>query len=568
MAHAGALTLDLSCRDWEERIRGRRSLVPAAAHGINPAETDRAIKIFDKLRLPDVPGTPALAEAGGAWFREIVGVLLGSIDTDTGNRVVRELFLLAAKKSSKTSYGAALMMTALIMNDRPRAEFLLVAPTQAVAELAFSQAAGMTQIDSTGFLQRWMQVQDHVKCITNRRTKAQLKIKTFETSVLTGVKPAGVLIDELHEISRNAKAARIIGQIRGGLLPIPEAFLAFITTQSDEPPAGAFRAELNMARAIRDGRAGDAGAAMLPVLYEFPSDIVRDRRWQDSAYWPMVTPNLGKSITIERLVADYQTASYKGEDEIRRWASQHLNIEIGVGLKSDGWPGAEFWEAAEDSALTLEKILIRSEVVVVGIDGGGLDDLFGLAVVGRDRETSDWLSWSHAWCHRSVLERRKSIAARLLQAQVAGELTIVEHAAEDIEEIVALIADIDGRHLLACVAVDPAGLGELVEALRAIDVTQDGDRVMGAPQGYAMMNAIKTAERKTENGSLKHAPNALMDWCVGNVKIEPTATAIRATKQNAGDAKIDPWMALMDAVTMMVRDPKPHGYIDIEALIA
>jgi len=75
---------------------------------------------------------------------------------------------------------------------------------------------------------------------------------------------------------------------------------------------------------------------------------------------------------------------------------------------------------------------------------------------------------------------------------------------------------------------------------------------------YAMMNAIKTAERKCENGSLKHAPSKLMDWCVGNVKIEPTATAIRATKQSAGDAKIDPWMALMDAVTVMVRDPKPQ----------
>ena len=43
---------------------------------------------------------------------------------------------------------------------------------------------------------------------------------------------------------------------------------------------------------------------------------------------------------------------------------------------------------------------------------------------------------------------------------------------------------------------------------------------------------------------------------VGNVKIEPTATAIRATKQNAGDAKIDPWMAAMDAVTVMSRNPE------------
>jgi phage terminase large subunit-like protein len=158
-----------------------------------------------------------------------------------------------------------------------------------------------------------------------------------------------------------------------------------------------------------------------------------------------------------------------------------------------------------------------------------------------------------------VLERRKSIASRLEAAQADGELTIVEHATEDIEDIVELIDDINRKKLLAGVAVDPAGIGEFVEALRAVKITQEGDQVIGAPQGYAMMNAIKTAERKVENGTLKHTPNKLMDWCVGNVKIEPTATAIRATKQNAGDAKIDPWMALMDAVIVMVRDPKPQA---------
>ena len=99
-----------------------------------------------------------------------------------------------------------------------------------------------------------------------------------------------------------------------------------------------------MARAIRDGRAGAAGAAMLPVLYEFPHDIARERAvWERPEHWPMVTPNMGRSITIDRLVSDYETAKHKGDDEIRRWASQHLNIEMGIGMKTDGWPGAEFW---------------------------------------------------------------------------------------------------------------------------------------------------------------------------------------------------------------------------------
>jgi hypothetical protein len=64
-----------------------------------------------------------------------------------GDPLIRELFLLAPKKSSKTSYGAAMMLTALLMNKRPRAEFLLIAPTQSVADLAFSQAVGMIELD-------------------------------------------------------------------------------------------------------------------------------------------------------------------------------------------------------------------------------------------------------------------------------------------------------------------------------------------------------------------------------------------------------------------------------------
>jgi len=59
-----------------------------------------------------------------------------------------------------------------------------------------------------------------------------------------------------------------------------------------------------------------------------------------------------------------------------------------------------------------------------------------------------------------------------------------------------------------------------------------------------------------------------MDWCVGNLKIEPTATAIRATKQNAGDAKIDPVMALFDAVTVMIRNPEAPSVFDADSWIA
>jgi phage terminase large subunit-like protein len=169
-----------------------------------------------------------------------------------------------------------------------------------------------------------------------------------------------------------------------------------------------------------------------------------------------------------------------------------------------------------------------------------------------------WLTWSHAWCHRDVLKRRKKIAPMLLDFGKAGHLTIIESALEDIASIVEIIGMVKDRGLLSSVAVDPAGLGEFVDALAApeVDITQDNGLLVGVPQGYALMNAIKTAERRLSNGMLQHAGGTMMAWCVANLKIEPTATAIRATKQTAGDAKIDPAMALFDAVTMMVKNPE------------
>jgi phage terminase large subunit-like protein len=265
---------DFSCIDWEDRITDGRSLIPKLA--LDEKIANRALGVFNSLKLPDVPGTPALEDASGEWFRDVVAALFGSLEN--GARMVRELFLMIPKKNSKTTNGAALMLVALMMNRRPRAEFLLIGPTQAISELAFNQAVGMIATDPE--LSRLFKIQDHIKKITYRGSVvSSLQIKTFDASVLTGVKPVGVLIDELHELGKISGAANVIRQIRGGLLPFPEAFLVFITTQSDKPPAGAFKAELLKARKIRDGKIPARG--MLPVLYEFPRALIDNGAWRD-----------------------------------------------------------------------------------------------------------------------------------------------------------------------------------------------------------------------------------------------------------------------------------------------
>jgi phage terminase large subunit-like protein len=537
---------DLSCPDWETRLRERRSLLPDLPLNLEAAE--KAVRIFRGLRLADVQDTPLVADAGAEWFEDIVRVLFGSLDPTWKERAIRELFLLVPKKNGKTTYGGLLMLTGFLMNQRPNATFIMCAPDHGVADIAYSAVRGAIELNPV--LQAKLHIRDHLKTVVHRDNKAKLQIMTFDPAALTGQKCAGVLIDELHVSAKNAKAASAIRQLRGGMLPFPEAFMAFITTQSEDAPSGVFHAELTKARKIRDGQ---QKGAMLPVLYELPPAMQADpEQWRDSANWHMVTPS--PALKIPRLVEEFNTAEATGEGELRAWASQHLNVEIGLALHSDRWVGADFWPNGA-AKVTLEYLIKNSVVITIGIDGGGLDDMLGLAVVGRT-EDGDWLLWTHAWIHPVVLQRRKSEAPRFRDFERDGDLTIVNEIGDDVQQVADYVEQVEKSGLLDRVGVDQAGIGAVVDAI--VDKGIDHERIVGIPQGWRLVGAIKTAERKLAEGALQHSGSPLMSWCVGNAKVEPRGNAILITKQAAGTAKIDPLMAMFDAVALMAMNPKPR----------
>ncbi len=556
---------DFACKDWRERLRDGRTLVPDLP--LDKEWADVAVDFFNGLHLPDVPGRPALKTAAGEWQRDIVRAVFGSLSKDKV-RQVPELFAMVPKKNSKTTGGAAIMLTAMLMNKRPRAEFILVGPTQEIADLAFQQAAGMIDADPAGMMQKKFKVQEHIKTIVHTGTKAKLKIKTFDLKVMTGAKPAGVLVDELHQIATNSFAGRVLRQIRGGTIANPEAFLIFITTQSDEPPSGVFKSELQHARAVRDGRVKES--RMLPVLYEFSEEEQTSpaKPWLDPANWPKVLPNLGLSITLDRLKSDFEEAKQKGEEEVRIWASQHLNVEIGLALHNDRWRGADYWEGAKLEGLTLDELLRRCEVVVVGIDGGGLDDMLGMAVLGRTRTTHEWLLWTHAWVQKDVINLRPEISEKLRDFEADGDLTVCESPTQDVTELADIVQRIEQAGLLPeklGVGLDPYAISAIVDALAERQI--GGETLSAIRQGAALSPASWGMERKLKDGTLWHAGQPLMAWCVGNARTEQRGNAILITKQTAGRSKIDPLVAAFNAVMLMSRNPLATK-IDLDAWLS
>lgn len=553
---------DMSCKDWEARLREGRPLMPTLP--LFREEADMAVRLYNALRLPDVPGLPTMAEASGDWFRDIVAAVFGSVDPATRERWIREFFVLVGKGNSKTTNSAGLMLVAMLMIPRPRAEYIFVGPTQAISDLAYAQAVGMIEADPA--LKKRFHVRDHLKEIVDRLRKSKLKVKTFDLNILTGPRPVGVLIDELHLLGKHPATGKVLAQIRGGMEKSPESFMVIITTQADEPPAGAFREELNYARAVRDGR---IQGRTLPILYEFPDAIARSNtEWQRADLWPMVMPNLGRSLQLPSLLQSWQKAKDTSPADAQVWASQHLNIEVGLGLKTDRWRGTDHWERAADQHLSLREILDRSEVVVVGIDGGGLDDLLGLAILGRCATTRTWLHWGRAWVDASVLQLRKSEETKFRDYEAAGDLVIVEDMEQAFSEAADLVAEVRDAGLLGKVGLDPMGVGALVDALAERDISGEG-MVVGISQGWTLNGAIKTTEIKLKNLTLRHAGQPIMAYAVGNAKAEPKGNAVTITKALSGAGKIDPLMALFNCVALMSRNPQSQSggsvYDDIGA---
>jgi phage terminase large subunit-like protein len=328
-----------SVPDWADRIRRGDSIIPPP---IFPGQAEEALAIFKSLRIVDAPGSPTMEEACAEWVFDIVRSVFGAYDAKSGRRLIQEWFICIPKKSSKSTIAAGIMMTALILNWRESAEFAVLAPTVEVANNAYAPARDMVRKDDD--LNAMMLVQTHEKKITHRDKNATLKVLAADSNTVGGKKSVGTLIDELHLFGKVISAENMFREALGGLASRPEGFVIYLTTQSDEPPAGVFKQKLQYARDVRDGVVIDNG--FQPIIYEHPPEMVKsgDHLLLENMW--MTNPNMGYSVDQAFLEREYRKAENAGQESLRGFLAKHANVELGLNLRSDRWAGADYWEQA------------------------------------------------------------------------------------------------------------------------------------------------------------------------------------------------------------------------------
>lgn len=579
-----------ACPDWETRIVKAQTLIPFEPlfhdAAIEALETFGALKIVDQ---GDAANAPCFEDVCRPWIKEFVAQIFGSYENDTGKRHITEYFLLISKKNGKSTTAAGIMLTALILNWRQEAEFLILSPTKEIADNSFGAAQAMIAADED--LQALFLVQSHIRTITHLETRAVLKVVAADSNTVSGKKAAGVLIDELWLFGKMANADKMLLEATGGLASRPEGFIIYLTTQSDDPPTGVFKDKLEYARGVRDGTIFDP--QFLAVIYEFPMWMLQQSLHKLPENFYVTNPNLTDhpfndmpntgSVNVDYIRREWRKAKETGEHAVRIFLAKHLNVEIGLNLRADRWPGADFWEAAGvlKKVYTLEQMVEECEVIAAGVDGGGLDDLLGFAAVGRRREfewvdipelfdedtgitipatrayMQRWVIYMHAWAHPSVLSRRKDIESKLRELAKEGTVTLVNRIGQDVDQLAMMVKKLDNSGLLFQIGMDPNCIGGVMDAILLQNV--EPEKMVKVNQGYTLGGPIKTAERKIAELVLVHDGNALGNWCVGNAKVKVVGNAIVVTKQLSGTAKIDPLMALFNAVALMSLNPEAQN---------
>ncbi len=565
-------TWTTACPDWERRIVAKEPLI--AFPPLFPEVAAAKMAVFEALSVVDLGINPAtdrywtIGDSADQWLLDFARAIFGAYDAETGQQLIRQGMLLVSKKNTKSTIAAGIMLTELICGWRPSDENLILAPTIEVAGNSFKPACDMIRADEE--LDALLHIQEHIRLITNRATKATLKVVAADSATVSGKKASRVLVDELWLFGEKNNADAMFREATGGQASRPEGYTLFLTTQSDKPPAGVFKSKLEYARDVRDGKI--ANPKFLPVLYEFPQDMIAAEKHHDPANWYVTNPNLGRSVSLDFLKDEYSEVENSEDGTKQVFFAKHLNIEIGVGLRYDAWVGALYWEDARAPIEiwdgTLDQFLEIIEVATAGIDGGGLDDLLGLALLGRHKVTKQWLLYCRAWAQADVFERRKDIVSRLNDFIAEGTLRRCDNPTQDLVEIADLLEVVKDAGLFpeqAAIGLDPQGVTTLVDELTGRGFTLE--QMLAVPQGFRLSGAIWGSERKLKDGTLIHAGQKLMDWCAGNAKAEQRGNAVLITKQVAGKAKIDPLIAAFNAVMLMSRNPEAQGEKSYQMLI-
>jgi phage terminase large subunit-like protein len=461
-----------------------------------------------------------------AWEQFILWNVYGFKNKETGLRRFQYAHIFIAKKNGKTTLGAGWLLQ-LLFSKEPKPEIYCAASTRDQARIGFKMAKDMVTMSPM--------ISKHVvngeKQLEIKKTFGSIAPLSADANSFEGINVYASLIDEGHV----HKTSAVYNGIKAGSIARDEPMILYITTAGFNTASPCYKEYTNLCDLLDEKIQDDT---MFGIIYE----IDEEDDWQDPEVWCKANPSIGHSVTMERLLSEFNQALNDGGSKIVNFKTKHLNV----------------WCDAESTWIPDEKIKERMDPLDIeflaphpafaGLDLSSTRDLTALTLVWE----IDDHEYTRTWCwipedRIKELEANNDRDPYIQWARRIGDreplIITTPGNATDYRYIFQHIMELRQTFKITCVGIDQWNSSQLGQELTEADV-----EIKQLRQGYQTLSeSTKDLERRIYNGTITMHPDDCIRWQFGNVVIERDHIGNeRPTKKKAGN-KIDGILSIINA---------------------
>lgn len=471
------------------------------------------------------------------WQEFVVGSVFGWRRRN-GARRFRAAYIEVPRGNGKSTLSAAVALWLAFFDGEAGAEVYCAATKQDQARIVWGEAARMVE-RTPGLRRRGITVR--AANIHQLRSASKLEPLGADARTLDGLRPHGVILDELHAHRTRA----VVDVMVTALVARRQPLLWEITT------AGWDRASIcwehhSYSREVLEGLTAD------DTWFAFIAAADDGDDWRDPSTWRKANPNLGITVSEEDLAQRCEQAQ-------RMLAAQNAFRRLHL----DEW--TEQADRAIDMAVwargaaPLDVDSLRGRWCVGGLDLASTRDFTAFALAfPPEIEGGAVAVLPYFWLPEARLRDRLSATRMPLGAWVQqGLLRVTPGDVTDYDRLRQDILALGEQYEIREIAYDPWNATQL-----AVQLQEAGVTVIPTRQTLpALAAATRELLQLVEAGRLHHGGHPVLAWMAAQLAVETDNEGNLKPSRRRSTDRIDGIVALVLAIDRLIRQPASSGSV-------
>lgn len=483
----------------------------------------------------ELAGKPFILEK---WQRKILRRVFGWLYSDTGLRVVREVWIEVPRKNGKSFLGAFFALFLLFADKEEGAEVVSAAADTEQGALVYDVAKQIVIGDPK--LNRLCRT--YKKSMAVYQSASKYNVISAEAYTKHGKNLSGIIFDEVH-----AQPDReLVDVLTTSTSARRQPLTVFLTTAGYDRNSICFEKH-EYARKLIEGLITDY--SFYPVIY-----AAGDKDdWTKESTWFKANPNLGISKKLEYMRAECLKAQKEPSYE-----NTFKRLELNIWTEQDvRWMPMNLWDEC-NGEFSIEDLL--GATCNGGLDLSTTTDLTCFSLV--------FPSDSSLGCSFRVLpffflpEDIAKSNAYYRALMPYGEIITTPGNVLDYTFVEKKILELQERYNIIDVGYDPWNATQLSKRLEDRDV-----KMFPVRQGYASLSPpTKELMTLVRTKRIEHLGNRVLRWNASNVTVEQDAAGNIKPSKKKSTQRIDGIVATIIALDRALRNLDDSGTFSEEGI--